>query len=439
MDAFYVAVETILDPTLKGKPIIVGGDGLRGVVASCSYEARAYGIRSAMPSTRAKQLCPHAIFIRGNHGLYAEYSRKFHEIFREFTPLIEPIALDEAFLDLSGGRRLFGSGSKAASTIRERIFDELALTCSVGVATSKLLAKLASKVAKPPIGGGDIKSVPGARRPGPGVITVPPGSELAFLHPLPVRALWGVGPKTFEQLNRFGVETVGDLAAVPLPTLVGALGSAAGNHLHALAQAIDSRPIEAERAAKSIGHEETYSQDFHDTDAISTELLRIADAVASRTRAAGVRGRTVQLKVKLSDFRLLTRSKTFADPIDTAAIIHFTAVALLTVPDVQAEIERLGARLVGISMANLVEVTSEQLSIFDMVPGSEANSHDSWRSERPADRALAGTVEAIRAKFGAVSVGPASLAHKGKLRIKQVGDTQWGPVADGDLESTTKA
>ncbi len=454
MDAFYVAVETILDPSLKGKPVIVGGDGARGVVASCSYEARAFGIRSAMPSTRAKQLCPHAIFVRGNHGLYAEYSERIHGVFHEFTPRIEPIALDEAFLDLTGGRKLFGSGSKAATTIRNRIHSEMGLSCSVGVATNKLLAKLASKIAKPPIGGGSPAAVPGARRPAEGVVTVPPGSELTFLHPLPVRSLWGVGPKTFERLQRFGVQTVGDLAELSQTTLVGALGTASGQHLFALAHAIDDRPVEVERPTKSIGHEETFAQDHHDIAPLVTELLRLSDAVASRVRAAGVRGRTVQLKVKLSDFRLLTRSRTFPDALDTVEQVHDAVVSLLRAPDVVAEISRLGARLIGVSLSNLVEVSAEQLSMFQAqqlsmfeAPGGDGgdgsdgdapevagrvsgNRRTRTRVDPQADRALAGTVDAIRAKFGTVAVGPASLVKNGALRSKRPGDTQWGPNAD---------
>ena len=429
MDAFYVAVETLLDPSLKGKPVIVGGEGSRGVVASCSYEARAFGVRSAMPSTRAKRLCPQAIFLRGNHALYGEYSRRIHEVFQAFTPLVEPIALDEAFLDLTGGQKMFGSGSRTATVIRDRIADELGLTCSVGVATSKLLAKLASKLAKPPVGGGSVKPIAGGRRPGPGVVTVPPGSELAFLHPLAVRALWGVGPKTFERLNRFGVTTVGDLAALPESTLVGALGASNGRHLHLLANAVDDRPVEPERPTRSIGHEETFAKDHFDLDLLTTELLRLADAVAARTRAAGVRGRTVQLKVKLSDFRTLTRSRTFSEPLDTVETVHAAAVALLRGQDVSDEIARHGARLIGVSVANLAHAGAEQLSMFAAV--SESKGAATQRPVPPeADRALAGAVDAIRAKFGPVAVGPASLVTKGSLRAKRPGDTQWGPAAE---------
>src|SRR4051794_12048030 len=218
MDAFFVAVEVLENPSLAGRPVIVGGAGDRGVVASCSYEARAYGIHSAMPSMRARRLCPHALFVAGHYERSSEYSRRIHEVFRSFPPLVEGIALDEAFLDVAGARRLFGPPADMAVAIRNRLLDELGLSSSVGVAPSKLLAKLASEAAKPHA---SLHGVP----PGAGGVVVERGQELAFPHPHPVRALGGVGPATATRLRRFGVVTVGDLARVPLDSLVGALGA----------------------------------------------------------------------------------------------------------------------------------------------------------------------------------------------------------------------
>jgi DNA polymerase IV len=428
MDAFYVAVETLLDPSLLGKAVIVGGEGARGVVASCSYEARAYGVRSAMASSTAKRLCPQAVFVRGNHRLYGEYSEKIHEVFERFSPFVEGIALDEAFLDVSGSRRLHGSGSSIAAKIRNIIGEELGLPCSVGVATSKLIAKLASKLAKPPIGAAVIGPIPGGRRPSLGVLTIPPGSETIFLHAQPVRSLWGVGPKTFERLQRFGVQSIGDLAAVPLEALISTLGPASGAHLHALSHARDDRPIEASRDAKSIGHEETFSEDHFELPPLERELLRLADAVASRSRAAGMRGRTVQLKVKLSDFRLLTRSKTVVGVAETMGRIHEVAVSLLRETEIAALIGELGARLIGVSVSNFSD-DGEQMALFaPRDAGIEEAAIVAGDSEN--ERELTGAIDAIRAKFGTAALGPATLADGGKLRVKRQGDTQWGPASE---------
>ena len=402
MDAFYASVEVLLDPSLAGKPVIVGGSGDRGVVASCSYEARAYGIHSAMPSARARRLCPHAVFLSGRFDVYSEYSRRIHEVFTSFTPLVEGIALDEAFLDVSGAHRLFGTGEEIAHTIRNRIRDELRLDCSVGVAAIKLIAKLASKAAKP-------KASLGGLQPGAGVLVVPPGAELAFLHPLPVESLWGVGPATATRLRRFGVTTIGDLAAVPLESLVRALGQALGRHLHDLSQGRDPRPVEPAREVKSVSHEETYAHDFVEHEPLRAEAVRMSDAVAARLRKARLAGRTVTVKVRFHDFSTITRSHSFPAPVDTGPVIARAATSLLDQVDVSS-----GVRLLGVGVSNLVEDGARQLSLDDV--GDEAAWTDASRA-----------VDEVRTRFGPGAVGPAALAGDGELRVKREGDTQWGP------------
>ncbi len=454
MDAFYVAVEVRRDPSLAGKPVIVGGDGERGVVASCSYEARAFGIHSAMASTQAKRRCPHAIFLQGDHRLYGQVSTELHEVFHHYTPLVEGIALDEAFLDVTAARRLHGDGSTIASKLRAEIAESMSLPCSVGVATSKLVAKLASKAAKPPIGGAPEKPIPGGSRPSVGVVEILAGGERAFMQPQSVRALWGVGPKTFERLVRFGVQTIGDLASLPEDTLIRALGDANGRHLHLLANAIDDRPVEPQRGVKSIGHEETFSVDHRDLEVLHVELVRMADAVGSRLRAAGMVGRTVQLKVKFSDFSSVTRSKTVPQSVATSTAITRVADALMRRADVADVIAERGARLLGVSVSNLLDASAAvapnaalvsmaevievaQLDLFADPPPSPPPTPsgqptlDELGTERDDERELAQTVDAIRAKFGEGAVGSAALVSVSGLRVKRLGDTQWGPSGDG--------
>ena len=373
-----------------------------------------------MSSIEARRRCPHAVFVSGNRAAYADVSAALHRIFAAFTPLVEGIALDEAFLDLTGGLRLFGSGASAAVAIRTRVFDELRLWCSIGVASSKLVAKLASEAAKPAIPGQEGAPLVGASRVATGVVEVDPGDERRFLHPLPVRALWGVGPKTFERLGRFGVTTIGDLATLPEAAVIAALGSAHGAQLHALAQAVDNRPVEPDRLVRSIGHEETFPIDLREIAPLRIEVLRLSDAVATRTRAAGVRGRTVQLKLKLFDFRLLTRSRTIPEPTDTATVICGEAWALLNAPELAGAIAG-GVRLLGVSLSNLVEVDAEQLRLFDEHPQSRT------AVSAEEDRRLATAIDAIRDRFGAGAVGPATLATGRRLRIKTPGDAPWGP------------
>jgi len=401
MDAFYASVEQRRRPELRGQPVVVGGAGARGVVAAASYEARVYGVRSAMPSAQAQRLCPHAVFLDGDHAHYAAVSRRIMEVFASFTPLVEALSLDEAFLDVTGALRLHGDGPTIATAIRRRVREEEGLACSVGVAPTKFIAKLASEAAKPRIG----RQGP---EPGLGVKVVGPDEVLAFLHPLPVQALWGVGPKTLEKLHRLGVDTVEQLAAIEERTLVASLGSASGRHLRLLAHGIDPRPVVPHQAAKSIGHEETFAHDRHDLASLRHELVRLADAVAARLRAAGVAGRTVSIKVRFHDFRTISRAVTLAAAVDTGPQLVQAASTLLERIDPTA-----GVRLLGIHVSHLTEDGARQLSLDDL-DGPE------WGLATEA-------VDAIRARYGTEAIGPASLAGPTGLRVKRQGDQQWGP------------
>ncbi|MFN8024342.1 MAG: DNA polymerase IV [Acidimicrobiales bacterium] len=423
MDAFYVSVELRRRPELVGKPVVVGGTGRRGVVAAASYEARRYGVFSAMPSSVARRKCPHAVFLSGDHELYAQVSAQVHEIFHSVTPLVEPIALDEAFLDVTGSLRLFGPKATAARAIadhvRARVSDELGLVCSVGGGTSKFIAKLASKRAKPRVSDRGVE-------PGAGVVLVPPGGELAFLHPLPVQALWGVGPATLDRLQRFGIRTVGDLARMELDTLVGALGQAQGRHLHDLAWARDDRAVEPERELKSIGHEETFAHDRHTFDELWREAVRLADAVAARLRATGQGARTVSIKVRFDDFQTLSRSHTLPAPVTTATAILDAVEPMLR----KIELVR-GVRLFGISVSGFGE-PAEQLSLDALLAGGGVDSAPA--TTVAADwEAASETIDAIRGRFGTTSIGPASALHgsDGGLRLVRKGAQQWGPDHPG--------
>jgi DNA polymerase-4 len=403
MDAFFVAVELLDHPELVGQPVVVGGAGARGVVAAASYEARAFGVYSAMPSTRARRLCPQAVFLPGRHARYSEVSEQVFDLFRTVTPLVEGLSLDEAFLDVAGARRLLGGAPKIAWRLRQRIGDELGLGCSVGVAPRKLTAKLASEAAKPRPG----RDGP---QPGPGVVVVRPEEELAFLHRHPVGALWGVGPATQRRLDRFAVRTVGDLAALPVATLVGALGDGQGRHLHDLAWARDERPVVTTHAPKSVGHEETFAKDHFSPEWLGREVVRMADAVAGRLRRAGLSGRTVVLKVRFADFRTITRSATVPERIDGGRAIAVVARRLLDAVDVSP-----GVRLIGVSVSSLSE-GGGQLSLDDAGAGS-------WS-------AATGAVDAIRSRYGDAAIVPATLAGPSGVRVKRRGDQQWGPDED---------
>jgi DNA polymerase IV len=423
MDAFYVSVELRTRPDLVGQPVVVGGTGRRGVVAAASYEARRYGVFSAMPSSTARRRCPHAVFLPGNHDLYAQVSREVHEIFHSVTPLVEPLALDEAFLDVTGALRLFGSARAIADSIRSRVSEELDIDCSVGGATNKFIAKLASKRAKPRITERGVE-------PGLGVLLVGAGRELDFLHPLPVSALWGVGPATLAKLQRFAIDTVGDLAKIDPDVLITALGKASGRHLYELAWARDRRPVEPTREAKSIGHEETFAVDRDTHDELIREAVRLADAVSSRLRASGQGAKTVTVKVRFTDFETITRARTLPAPVTTAHALLDAVVPILRGLDLAR-----GVRLLGISVSGFGP-QAEQLSL-DRLLGGQTTGADEATPQAIADDWVSAseTIDAIRGRFGSASIGPASaLSGRGVgeqpgkgLRLAGPGRQQWGP------------
>ena len=407
MDMFYVAVELRRRPDLRGKPVVVGGDGSRGVVAAASYEARRYGVFSAMSSATAKRLCPQAIFLPGDMDLYQQVSEQVFDIFHDVTPLVEGLSLDEAFLDVTGSIRLFGEPEVIADSIRSRVRTEVGLPCSIGIAPSKFIAKLASKAAKP------IADRNGVRD-GLGVLRIEPGKELDFILPLPVKAVWGVGPATLEKLLGVGIHTVGDLAAVDLDVLEGIVGVAHARHLHDLAHARDDRDVIAEREAKSIGNEETFSVDLTTHDEVRAQVVRLADNVAHRCRTAGQLPLTVTLKIKYADFEVVTRSKTSPFAVTSAQAM----VQLLE--DALAEVTvRRGVRLVGVSARNFGE-SSPQLSLFDD-PDNAEGVESAWAPTAEA-------IDEIRARFGHSSIGPASALRGGR----RPGSSPWGPNSAGN-------
>lgn len=408
MDAFYVSVELRRHPELRSHPVVVGGSGSRGVVAAANYEARRFGVFSAMPSSRARRLCPDAVFLPGDHLHYMDVSRQVMAIFEDFTPLVEPVALDEAFLDVTGSVHLFGSGPDIGHRIRERVSKELDLPCSVGVASTKFIAKLASKKAKPVLDGETV-------RRGVGVFVVEPGRELDFLRPLPVRDLWGVGPATLKKLETLGVRTIAELAQTDRSVLERIVGRSNGRHLHDLAWGRDQRAVVPEREAKSIGREETYARDLHEDAEIHAELVRLSDDVASRVRAAGRAARTLSLKVRWSTFETVTRSVTPGSPMSTGPGI------LQVIEPLMASLERRGGiRLLGISASGLCEPV-EQLSLLD--------SSETTQSTNPADRdrlwsPASAAVDAIRQRFGRSAISPGGAVRKSPR------SSPWGPTEE---------
>ena len=375
MDAFFVEVERRDRPDLRGRPVVVGGTGNRGVVAAASYEARPFGVNSAMPMVHARRLCPKAVVLPPDHRKYRMASEEVFTIFRSFTPLVEGLSLDEAFLDVSGLRHHYPDAVAVGSEIRARLRTELNLPASVGVATNKFLAKLASEAAKPD-----------------GLRYVPADQNLAFLHVLPVRSLWGVGEATHAALERLGVATVSDLADVPAATLIKHLGQAAGNHLHELAWGRDPRPVVPESVAKSISVEETYERDLQGKEAVEGELLRHADRLAARLRAAGVAGRTVTVKIRFADFTTITRSEKLESSTDVARDVYRSARDLLG----NVALAGRPIRLVGVGMTSLTAASApRQLAV-----------------DRPAKwDDLAGAVDQVRSRYGTASIRPARLVE----------------------------
>ncbi|MFM1872666.1 MAG: DNA protein [Planctomycetota bacterium] len=343
MDAFYAAIEQRDRPELRGKPVIIGGSGPRQVVSTASYEARKFGVHSAMPGVRAKQLCPHGIFVAPRMEAYAAVSRQIQDVFESFTDLVEPLSLDEAFLDVTGSRALFGDGETIATRIKQEVRVRTQLTVSVGVATSKYVAKVASDLRKPD-----------------GLVVVAPGREREFLAPLPVKRLWGVGGKTQEVLERAGLRTIADVQSRDEAALRRAFGDNLGEHLFVLANGLDPRDVEPDRAAKSIGHELTFVDDLHDPQDVRDLLLQLAEQVGRRLRAAAVRATVVRLKLRHPDFTTLTRQRKVAATADDLEL-HRVACELLA----ECWPGRPGVRLLGVTGASLVGADAPiQRSLF---------------------------------------------------------------------------
>ena len=375
MDAFYASVAEKDNPKLKGKAVIVGA-GRRGVVSAANYEARKFGIRAAMPVYKAKALAPHAIFISPDMARYEEVSRSVMSIFHDITPLVEPISLDEAFLDVTGARRLLGDGQTIAKLIRARVEQKEGITCSVGIAHNKFIAKIASNQCKPN-----------------GLLEIDPERVLEFLHPLAAKEIWGVGPKTNEQLAKMGLQTVGDIANTPRSTLIRVLGQASGSSLYELAWGRDYRDVEIEHIEKSISSSETFDQDLDSQEEILKEFLRLTERSVERMREKGFAAGTISIKVRFTDFKTISRSKTVDLPITgTQEIFEVVKNLYLAL-----NLENVLIRLVGVSLDSLVE--DEEIN--QMVLGQRSSG---WQQ---ADKA----VDRIKNKFGSASLRPARLVE----------------------------
>jgi DNA polymerase-4 len=385
MDAFYASVELLEHPELAGKPVIVGHRSSRSVVTAATYEARKYGVNSAMPMAIALRRCPQAIVLEPHFERYSHFSKQVMGLLGEVTPMVEPLSIDEAFLDVAGARRLLGTPWQIGTRLRDRVFSQTGLHCSVGAASTKFVAKLASSRAKPD-----------------GLLVVPAAETVAFLHPQPVSALWGVGGKSEEQLQRLGLRTVGDVANVPFEALKRAVGPANATRLHELSWGRDPRAIELTREEKSVGHETTFETDVTDPVALHRELLRLSDAVGARLRRAGVQARTVSLKLRFEDFTTITRSRTLGEPTDLGKRIYEEARALY---DAASQGGR-PVRLIGVRGEGLSGAVAS-LGLWD--------DDEQWRE-------VEGTVDAIGSRFGAGVVRPAALLGEAQRRRISGGD-----------------
>ncbi|WP_417506317.1 DNA polymerase IV [Microbacterium sp.] len=376
MDAFYAAVEVLDDPSLRGLPLIIGAPDGRSVVSSASYEARRYGVRAAMPVSQALRLCPSARIVLPHFHRYQEVSRQVMAIFESFTPLVEPLSVDEAFLDVQGVRRLWGSPARIAELIRQRVLDEVGITCSVGVAATKHVAKMASTISKPD-----------------GMLVVAAKDTLDFLAPRPVRAMWGVGPKAAEALEARGIRTVQDVREAPREMIDRAVGAALSARLAQLAMGQDPRAVDTERVEKSIGHEETFDTDIRDRDFLRAELLRLADRVAARLRRADWETATVAIKIRFDDFRTLSRSVTLSEPTAVGQRIGEAAQTLFEQID-----RRDPVRLVGVRAENLRPAGGGGLGLWD--------DDEDWRK-------VEGAVDEAVARFGSATISRAR--HIGRV------------------------
>jgi DNA polymerase-4 len=378
MDAFYASVEQLEEPALRGKPVIVGGVGsLRGVVSSASYEARVFGVHSAMPVAQARKRCPHGVFVAGRHALYGDYSRRIMDALSEFTPILEQVSVDEAFLDMTGTQGLFGVAEDSGRAIKEAVRARTGLTASLGAAENKFLAKLASDARKPD-----------------GLMVVRPGEAQAFLDPLPVDRLWGVGKKTVQDLHRVGLYTIAQLRTQPVETLTAHFGETFARHVHALALGRDDRELVADWEEKSISHECTFERDTADAEFLATVLLELSERVARRARKDARAGRTVTFVWRNPDFTRRSHARTLPEPSDSSQAIYAAVLELFR--EVAGPASGRAARkfrLIGVRLSNFSK-DSQQLSLF----------------QRPKAAGLDAAMDAVRDRFGEGAIRRARLA-----------------------------